>query len=56
VRALAVFTPGLLGPNYFNEMAAILNAGGPPDVAKLKAVMLRHGMIPSVPQAAGARP
>jgi quercetin dioxygenase-like cupin family protein len=55
-QALAVITPGLLGPNYFKEMAAILNAGGPPDVAKLKEVMLRHGMIPSVPQMAGARP
>jgi quercetin dioxygenase-like cupin family protein len=55
-RALAVITPGLLGPNYFKEMAAILNAGGPPDVAKLKEVMLRHGLVPSVPKAAGVQP
>ena len=48
--ALAVITPGLLGPNYFKEMAAILNAGGPPDVAKLKAVMLKHGLVPVAPQ------
>jgi len=51
-RALAVITPGLLGPNYFKEMAAVLNAGGPPDVAKLKEVMLTHGMIPAPPQTA----
>ncbi|MBS1567866.1 MAG: cupin domain-containing protein [Bacteroidetes bacterium] len=55
-RALAVITPGLLGPNYFKEMAEVLNAGGPPDVAKLKQVMQRHGLVPSVPQAAVARP
>src|SRR6188768_1506090 len=32
-RALAVVTPGILGPGYFREVAAILDdaAGGPPD-------------------------
>src|SRR4029079_12298805 len=35
-RALAVVTPTLIGPDFFNEMAAIINAGGPPDLAKMK--------------------
>ena len=33
-KALAVVTPALIGPDYFREMAAIVNAGGPPDLAK----------------------
>jgi quercetin dioxygenase-like cupin family protein len=44
-KVLAIVTPGLLGPDYFKEMAAIINAGGPPDVEKMKAVMLRHGLV-----------
>jgi quercetin dioxygenase-like cupin family protein len=45
-KALAVVTPGILGPNYFREVAAILNAaaGGPPDFAALGEVMRRHGL------------
>jgi quercetin dioxygenase-like cupin family protein len=50
-RALAVITPALLGPNYFKEMAEVLNAGGPPDVNKLKQIMAKHGMIPAMPKA-----
>ena len=49
-KALALVTPALLGPDYFKEMAAIVNAGGPPDVEKLKAVMLKHGLVPVMPQ------
>ena len=37
-KALAIITPALLGPDFFKEAAAIVNAGGPPDVEKLKAV------------------
>jgi len=47
VKALAVITPALLGPDFFKEAAAIVNAGGPPDVEKLKAVMLKHGLVPA---------
>ncbi len=45
-KALAVVTPGLLGPDYFREVAAILDAaaGGPPDFAALGQVMARHGL------------
>jgi quercetin dioxygenase-like cupin family protein len=49
-KALAVITPALLGPIYFKEVAEIVNAGGPPDVAKLKQVMAKHGLIPAMPK------
>jgi hypothetical protein len=45
--SLAIVTPGLLGPDYFREIGAILNTGGPLDVEKLKAVMLRNGLVPT---------
>ena len=45
-KALAIVTPGILGPDYFREVAAILDAaaGGPPDYAALGEVMRRHGL------------
>src|SRR5215469_6550692 len=46
VKALAVITPALLGPEFFKEVAAIVNAGGPPDVKKLGQVMAKHGLTP----------
>ena len=47
--ALAVITPALLGPIYFKEVAEIINAGGPPDLEKLKLIMAKHGLIPAIP-------
>lgn len=47
-KALAIVTPALIGPDYFAETAAIVNAGGPPDVEKLKVVMLKHGLVPAI--------
>ena len=49
-KALAVVTPALLGPDYFIEMATVVNAAGPPSVEKLKAVMLKHGLVPVMQQ------
>ena len=49
-KALAVVTPALIGPEFFREMAAIANTGGPPDVEKFKGVMTRHGLVPVLPQ------
>jgi quercetin dioxygenase-like cupin family protein len=49
VKALAVITPALLGPDFFKEAATVVNAGGPPDVEKLKAVMTKHGLVPAMP-------
>ncbi|MGI8510052.1 MAG: cupin domain-containing protein [Gemmatimonadaceae bacterium] len=46
---LAVITPGVLGPAYFQEIAAVIVAaqGGPPDMAAVAAVMRRHGLTPA---------
>ena len=46
-KALAVVTPALIGPEFFKEIAIIVNAGGPPDVAKMKETMLRYGLVPA---------
>ena len=51
VKALAVITPALLGPDFFKEAAAIVNSGGPPDVNKLNAVMAKHGLVAVMPGA-----
>jgi quercetin dioxygenase-like cupin family protein len=45
-RGLSVITPGLLGPDYFREVADVLNAGGPPNVERIAVVMRRHGLRP----------
>jgi quercetin dioxygenase-like cupin family protein len=50
-KALAVVTPALIGPDFFLETAAIVNAGGPPDMAKLKAVLAKHGLVAVMPPA-----
>jgi quercetin dioxygenase-like cupin family protein len=49
-RLLAVITPGILGPDFFREIAAIVKAaaGGPPDLAAIGAVMRRHGLTPAL--------
>jgi quercetin dioxygenase-like cupin family protein len=48
-RGLAVVTPGILSPDFFREMRAVVNAaaGGPPDPAAMAAVMKRHGLTPA---------
>ncbi len=47
-KMLAVVTPGILGPDYFREIAAVAKAaaGGPPDPAAIAQVMRRHGLTP----------
>ena len=47
--ALAIVTPGILGPDYFREVAAVLDAaaGGPPDLAAIGEIMRRHGLTPA---------
>jgi len=45
-KALAVITPARLHPDFFRETAAVINAGGPPNMERLKAVMLKHGLVP----------
>ena len=48
-KTLAIITPGILGPGYFRDVAAILNAAtqGPPDFAAIAAVMKCHGLTPA---------
>lgn len=43
---LSVLTPGVLGPEYFRELAVLI-AAGPPDEAKVREIMLRHGLVPA---------
>jgi quercetin dioxygenase-like cupin family protein len=45
-RSLAVVTPGVLGPEFFREIAAIAIPGAPPDPKKMAEVMARHGLVP----------
>ena len=45
---LCILNPGVLGPQYFVEMAALLSAGTP-DPARMKETMLRYGLIPAPP-------
>jgi len=50
VRALIMLTPDI-GEQFFREVGA-LAAGGPPDPAKLIAVMTRYGLVPAAPKQA----
>jgi quercetin dioxygenase-like cupin family protein len=48
-KALAIVTPGILGPDYFREVGAVFAdaGGGPPDIARIGEVMRRHGLTPA---------
>ena len=48
-KALAIATPGAIGPDFSREVGAILDAaaGGPPDLAALGAAMRKHGLTPA---------
>lgn len=48
-RVLVMLTPDI-GEEYFREVAAVVNAGGPPDRAKLAQVMGRYGLRPAAPR------
>ena len=47
-KILAIVTPGVLGPDYFRQIAAVIAAaaGGPPNSAAVAEVMRRHGLTP----------
>ena len=49
VKALCAITPAAIGPQYFRESAAVINAaaGGPPDRVKMTEIMRRHGLTPA---------
>lgn len=48
-RALVTLSPASIGPDYFREVAAVLNAGGPPDIQKILSIMRNHGLEPVQP-------
>lgn len=52
-KVLCLITPAAIGPRFFREAAEVMRtaAGGPPDPAKMKAVMLAHGLTPAAPAA-----
>jgi quercetin dioxygenase-like cupin family protein len=52
-RFLAIATPGVFGPAYFQDLAELLAGGAPPDPAAFAAVMRRHGLTPRQPARAG---
>ena len=48
-KMLAIVTPGVLRPDYFREIAAVIEAvaSGPPNPAAIADVMRRHGLTPA---------
>lgn len=46
---LAILSPAAIGPAYFREAAAVIDAAaeGPPDRARMVEVMRRHGLTPA---------
>lgn len=46
-RIICLLTPGLLGPEYFNEVAAAFRAEDPPNLAYIGSVMARYDIIPA---------
>jgi quercetin dioxygenase-like cupin family protein len=50
-KFLAVVSPGVLGPDFFRELGAVVAAAtdGPPDREKIGEVMRRHGLTPAAP-------
>jgi quercetin dioxygenase-like cupin family protein len=49
VRVLCTLSPASIGPAYFREIAAVINAGGPPDMQKVLAIMKSYGLEPVKP-------
>ena len=48
-RALVMLTPDI-GEQYFHDVGAVVNAGGPPDRARLLDVMARYGLVAAAPK------
>ena len=50
VKALCAITPAAIGPQFFRESAAVIEAaaGGPPDRVKMGEIMRRHGLTPAL--------
>lgn len=48
-KALIVNSPDI-GAQYFRDVAAIVNAGGPPDKGALVSIMTRYGLVLAAPR------
>jgi quercetin dioxygenase-like cupin family protein len=48
-RVLCTLSPASIGPAYFRDIAAVINAGGPPDMQKVLAIMKTYGLEPVKP-------
>lgn len=46
-KMLCVLTPGVLGPEFFREMAVAVGGSAPPDPARMGEIMKRYGLIPA---------
>ena len=44
VRFLVIVTPGVLSPEFFREVGAVMAAGVPPDLKRIGDIMQRHGL------------
>ena len=49
-RILCLQTPGVMGPEYYLEIAALYRANRHPDLAGIGAVMSRYGVVPIAQQ------
>jgi quercetin dioxygenase-like cupin family protein len=45
-RILCLQTPGVLGPEYYLEIAALFRIDSHPDLAGIGAIMSRYGVVP----------
>ncbi|HEU5352762.1 MAG TPA: cupin domain-containing protein [Terracidiphilus sp.] len=50
-KVLCMVTPAAIGPEFFRETAELIraSAGGPPEMAKVAALMRRYGLTPATP-------
>jgi quercetin dioxygenase-like cupin family protein len=46
-KAMVVLTPGSIGRRYFEEIGEVVNVPGKPDLAKVREIMTRHGLVPA---------
>jgi quercetin dioxygenase-like cupin family protein len=47
-RALSTMAPASIGAEFFRAMARLVGSGAPVDPELMRAVMLSHGLVPSV--------
>lgn len=46
-RMLCILTPGLVGPEYYRELAAAIDPAGHGDISTIATIMARYGVIPA---------